>query len=99
MIFLKIREAGLKLRVFVMCILQKTSLIFMTLNFREGYIPIERKGGITSKLSNPRDVTEAINIIGLASYHRKFIANVSDIDKPLTDLTKKNMTYNWSPLC
>ena len=44
-------------------------------------------------LALPRDVTETKHhIIELASYYKKFIANFSDIVKPLTHLTRKNTT-------
>ena len=54
---------------------------------------------MTPILVPPRHVTETRHIIGLVSYYRKFIANFSDIVKPLTEPTKKNMTFNWVPLC
>ena len=83
---------------FKMRILKKTPPIFRKPNFKWGYTPTERKGGIASEFNTPRGVTETRHIIGLASYHRKFIVNFSDIVKGLTHPTKKNTTFNWSPL-
>ena len=49
-------------------------------------------------LAPPRDVTKARNIIGLASYNRKFVANFSNKANPLTELAKKT-TFSWNPHC
>jgi hypothetical protein len=35
----------------------------------------------------------------LASYYRRFVENFSKISKPLTDLTKKDKKFVWSPQC
>ena len=57
-------------------------------------VSFERKGEIILNLVSHRDVTETRNIIGLASYYRKFVSNFSDIVKLLTDLTKKNTIFS-----
>ena len=33
------------------------------------------------------------------AYYRKCVANLSEIFKPLTELTKKNTTSNWNLVC
>nr|GEV79395.1 putative reverse transcriptase domain-containing protein [Tanacetum cinerariifolium] len=43
----------------------------------------------------PESPTEIRSFLGLASYYRRFIGNVSKIAKPLTLLTQKNKTYVW----
>ena len=35
--------------------------------------------------------------VDLASYYRKFIAHLSNIVRPFTEMTKKNTSFVWSP--
>ena len=43
----------------------------------------------------PASVRDVRSFLGLASYYRRFIRNFSLIAKPLTDLTKNNMKWQW----
>ncbi|GJX76506.1 reverse transcriptase domain-containing protein [Tanacetum coccineum] len=43
----------------------------------------------------PTTPSEIRSFLGLAGYYRRFIANFSKIDKPLTLLTQKNKKYEW----
>ncbi|GJY05704.1 putative reverse transcriptase domain-containing protein [Tanacetum coccineum] len=43
----------------------------------------------------PKTPFEIRSFLGLASYYRHFIANVSKVSKPLTSLTQKNPKYEW----
>ena len=47
----------------------------------------------------PKNVTNVQSFLGLAGYYRKFIKNFSTIAKPLTELTKKTKSFNWSDKC
>ncbi|WVZ90355.1 LOW QUALITY PROTEIN: hypothetical protein U9M48_036664, partial [Paspalum notatum var. saurae] len=47
----------------------------------------------------PQTVTEIRSFLGLAGYYRRFIDNFSKIAKPMTELTKKNVKFEWSPQC
>ncbi|GJR19419.1 putative reverse transcriptase domain-containing protein [Tanacetum coccineum] len=43
----------------------------------------------------PESSTKIHSFLGLAGYYRRFIKNLSKIEKPLTLLTQKNKTYVW----
>ncbi|KAK1411557.1 hypothetical protein QVD17_38107 [Tagetes erecta] len=45
----------------------------------------------------PETPTEIRQLLGLASYYRRFIKNFSKIAKPLTTLTQKDIKYIWGP--
>ena len=44
-------------------------------------------------LAPPHDVAEIRHIISLALYYRTFLANFSDIIRPLNELMKKNTHF------
>ena len=44
----------------------------------------------------PKTPTEIRSFLGLAGYYRRFIENFSKIAKPLTALTQKGLSFNWS---
>jgi hypothetical protein len=43
-----------------------------------------------------KSVTEVRSFLGLAGYYRKFIANFSRISASLSDLTKKQLKFEWT---
>jgi hypothetical protein len=46
----------------------------------------------------PTNVKEVQSFLGFANFYRRFIKNYSAIASPLTELTKKDQTYNWTEL-
>jgi hypothetical protein len=44
---------------------------------------------------SPRNPTEIRQFLGFTGYYRYFVPNYSKIARPLLDLTKKTMTWNW----
>ena len=47
----------------------------------------------------PTDLTETGKFLGFVGYYRKFIPKYSDIARPLTNLTRKDILFEWSKAC
>ena len=97
-IFEQIRKAALQLKL-SKCVFFKRHLNYtQTLISGEGIYSLKEKVAslinIPSKWCNGDKTYQS-----LAFYYRKIIANFSDIMRPLTDLTKKNLSFVWTPKC
>ena len=47
----------------------------------------------------PTKVKDVRSFLGFANFYRHFISDYSNVARPLLDLTKKNLPWNWSPSC
>jgi hypothetical protein len=47
----------------------------------------------------PRNITDIRSFLGLAGYYRRFIENFSKIAKPMTELLKNGVKFEWSQAC
>ena len=47
----------------------------------------------------PRSPKEVKQFLGLAGYYHKFIPRFSDLSRPLTRLTRKNVLFEWTKEC
>jgi len=46
-----------------------------------------------------QNVKDVQSFLGFANFYRRFIYNFSKIASPLTQLTKKDIAWNWTPEC
>jgi len=44
-------------------------------------------------------VKQVRSFLGFGNFYRKFIGHYADIARPLNDLTKKDLTWNWTNTC
>ena len=47
----------------------------------------------------PQKVVDVQSFMGFANFYRRFIKGFSKIAKPLTDLTKKGIKWDWTAAC
>lgn len=47
----------------------------------------------------PTNVTEVQSFLGFANYYRRFIQGYSFVAQPMTELTKKDKTFDWDDKC
>jgi hypothetical protein len=47
----------------------------------------------------PTIVHQVRSFLGMAGYYRRFIQDFSKVSKPITELLKNNVKFNWSPKC
>lgn len=47
----------------------------------------------------PKNVTQVRQVLGLASYYRRFLKDFSGVAKPLIELTRKNVPFKWTEAC
>ena len=52
-----------------------------------------------SKWSRPTNVLEVHSFLGLAGYYRRFVEGFSRLASPLTQLTRKNVKFQWTDTC
>jgi len=48
---------------------------------------------------SPTTVKQVRSFLGFGNFYRKFIGHYADIARPLNDLTKKDLTWNWTDAC
>ena len=63
----------------------------------DGLTPTEAKLKAIRDWATPQNVIDVRSFLGFTNYYRRFIRNYSDIVGPLTDLTKKDMVWQWGP--
>ena len=59
----------------------------------QGLEPIPEKLQSLQEMPPPTDLTETRKFLGFVGYYRKFIPKYSDIARPLTNLTRKDIPF------
>jgi len=52
-----------------------------------------------SNWPRPTNVTEIRSFLGLAGYYRRFVKDFSKLSAPLTQLTRKQVKFEWDDKC
>ena len=65
----------------------------------QGLEPVPEKLETLVKMPPPRDITKVRKFLGFVDYDRKFIPRYSDVARPLTNLTRKDIPFQWTPRC
>ena len=65
----------------------------------EGIQPLPEKLDSIRKMPHPKNPKEAKQFLGLIGYYRKFVPRFADIARPLTELTRHDMEYEWTDKC
>lgn len=68
-------------------------------NSAEGLHVDPRKTEVVEKWPTPTNVRDVRSFLGMANYFRKFVENFSQMVRPLTMLTRKDVEFVWSEDC
>lgn len=66
---------------------------------KQGLRPDPEKVQAILDIPTPKSPSEIRRFAGTASWFRRFVPNFATVIAPLTELTKRNVSWNWSPEC
>ena len=99
LIFERLKEAHLKLKESKCSFLKAHIQYLGHIISGEGIEPVPEKLESLNEMPPPTTQKEVRQFLGLAGYYRKFVPKYSDIARPLTDLTKKDIQFKWTEKC
>ena len=95
-VFARLRVANLKLNPDKCCLLRKEAKYLGHIVSHKGISPDPEKVQAVLDWPVSENTQQVRSFVGLASYHRRFIANFTNIASPLLQLTQKNVPFVWS---
>ena len=98
-VFQRLREADLKLKASKCNFFKKHIQYLGHLVSGEGIEPLPEKLEAVRKMPPPTTPKEVRQFLGLVGYYRKFVPKFADIARPLTNLTKLDIPYEWTNRC
>ena len=98
-LFMKLREANLKLKEVKCNFLKKHIQYLGHIVSGEGITPMPEKIACSKEMPPPKTPKEVKQFLGLTGYYRKFIPRFSDLARPLNILTRKGIPFEWTPIC
>lgn len=66
---------------------------------KDGIHPNPKIVESVKKWKVPMNVKEVQQFLGLCNYYRQFILGFSDVATPISQLTRKDVSFNWSGEC
>ena len=98
-VFQRLREADLKLKASKCNFFKKHIQYLGHLVSGGGIEPLPEKLEAVRKMPPPTTPKEVRQFLGLVGYYRKFVPKFADIARPLTNLTKLDIPYEWTTRC
>ena len=99
LLFKRLRAADLKLKE-VKCNFLKRHIQYLGhIVLGEGITPLPEKLNSIQKMPPPKTPKEIKQFHGLIGYHKKFVSRFSDLAQPLNALTRKDVEFEWTPVC
>jgi len=82
------------------CFFERDKVEFLGLIVKNGHVSMDptKVNGIT-KWPMPTCVKEIQSFMGFANFYRRFIFGFSDIARPMNNLTKKGVKWEWTDKC
>jgi Reverse transcriptase (RNA-dependent DNA polymerase) len=83
------------------CKFERTSIDYLGIVVSNGTISIDltKCNGLATWPEHLATVKQVHSTLGVFGYQRPFIRGFANIAKPLTELTKKDMPFLWTPRC
>lgn len=91
----RIADAKIKLKLAKCHFFESTLLILGHLVDELGVRPNPAKIRAVSQFPEPKNLKEVQRFVGMCSYYRRFISHFSEIARPLSNLSKKGVTFRW----
>ena len=98
-LFIKLREADLKLKEVKCNFLKKHIQYLGHIVSGKGITPMPEKLECIQKMPPPKTPKEVKQFLGLIGYYHKFVPRFSDLARLLNALTRKNVTFECTPIC
>lgn len=98
-VFQRLRHAGLRLKPAKCHLLAQQVEYLGYVVTKHGISADPKKLEAIQSFPVPSDLRSLRSFLGLASYYRRFMPSFSKVANPLFALTKKDMTFEWTPSC
>ena len=98
-IFVRLHKFGLKMKREKCSFFKKHIQYLGHLVSEKGFEPLPEKLESIRKMPAPRTAKEVKQFLGLIGYYRKFVPRFADISRPLTKLTRHNVSFEWTDQC
>jgi hypothetical protein len=95
-VFARLLSAGLKLNIKKCGLFQLEAKFLGHVVSQAGIHTDPAKVEAVVTWPRPRSVTQVRSFVGLATYYRRFLPGFSQIAKPLFDLTRKHVRFEWT---
>ena len=99
LIFQRLREVGLKLKMEKCSFLKKHIQYLGHIVSGDGIKPVPEKLSSIQQMPRPYTLKEVKQFLGLVGYYRKFIPRYADIARPLNASTRKDVEFIWTDIC